>query len=118
QLDLRLDNALQETRTVGQAVAVAHELLERRRRHFQGPSALRKRAFDPCDLMERDRPHFVLRQRPEYDDLVDTIPELRRESPFEFSGDLPVDLLDRNLLRVESERTAEPAEALGPHVRC
>src|SRR6188508_827740 len=118
QLDLGLNHALQEARTVGQAIPVGDELFYGRRRYFERAPALGKGAFNPRDLVQRDRPDFVLRQGTEDDNLVDAVAELGREAALQFPGDFPLDLLDADLLREEAERTAQLPEALRADIRC
>ena len=54
---------------------------------------------DLVDLLQRDLPDFVLRQRREDHDFVDAVAELRREPAFELAHHFPLDLLDADLLR-------------------
>src|SRR6185312_2420445 len=112
QLDPILDHALEEAGAIGEAVAVLDDLRERCGGHSQRAAGAGERRLYLVDLLERDRPHFVLGQRREDDDLVDAVAQLWREPAFELACDFSMDLIDANLLRAKAERTRQLAEVL------
>src|SRR6478672_7573696 len=117
QLDPFVDHALQESRAERQAVAILNELVQSFGGHGQLAAAAVHRRLQLLDLLDCNLPHFVPGERAEDHDVVDAVAELGREAPLELAVDLPLHLLDANLLGQEPERIRELPEALGPDIR-
>ena len=99
QLDLLVDHALEEARAEADVVALRHDQLERVVLDLNRLARLGQRQRDLRQVVLRDLPHLVVRERREQHDLVDAVAELRREAPFELAEHLALDLLDADVPR-------------------
>src|SRR3954468_12195521 len=80
QLDLLVDEPLQESRPVLQAVAQRDKLLKGFVFHTQPLAGANEGGLDFSEIMPRNFADLVVRERCEQHDFVDAIAQLRREA--------------------------------------
>src|SRR6478609_6807601 len=96
-----LDDALQGTRTIDRIVALGADVLLGRFGQSQAEPLLGEALADAGELEIDDGGDFLTREAVEYDDLIDSVEELRSKVAAQGFGDLGFALLGVPLVKDE-----------------
>src|SRR2546427_97239 len=89
-----VDETLQKPGPEGKAVSLGDDQFERLVGDAHGLAALLQGSLHVGQVVFGDFPDLVSHQRCEEHDLIDPVPELRRESAFNLAHDFTLNLLD------------------------